>query len=128
MSTRCYIGIKNDDGSIDAIYCHHDGYPSYMGKMLNENYNGEELVRELIALGDLSSLCKKLNPTDGSGHSFEHPEKDVTVAYHRDRGEDFNYAHCANVTEFWGFMSGLSDIEHEYLYYPKDNLWVHWGK
>ena len=26
MSTRSSIAIKNEDGSIDAIYCHNDGY------------------------------------------------------------------------------------------------------
>lgn len=124
MSTRCYIGIKNSDGSVDAIYCHYDGYFSYMGNMLMKNYKDEKKVRELIALGDVSSVSERLYPTEGSGHSFETPEKGVTVAYHRDRGEDFHDIHCEDIAEFWS----LADwgVQHEYLYYPKDSSWMHW--
>ena len=32
MSTRSNIGIINADGSVTAIYCHNDGYPSGVGK------------------------------------------------------------------------------------------------
>ncbi len=34
MATRSNIGIVNEDGSITGIYCHYDGYPEYVGKML----------------------------------------------------------------------------------------------
>lgn len=127
MSTRCYIGIKNSDGSVDAIYCHHDGYFSYMGNMLMENYKDEKKVRELIALGDVSSVGERIYPTEGSGHSFENPERGVTVAYHRDRGEDYAVMHCDNIGEFWAMSnSEYSDVQHQYLYYPKDSSWMHW--
>jgi len=56
MATRSTIAIRNADNTVTAIYCHWDGYLSYNGKILFENYNTEEKVRELIALGDLSVL------------------------------------------------------------------------
>jgi len=56
MSTRCRIGIKNENGTITSIYCHHDGYPEGVGKTLVENYQTEEKIRKLLALGDMSSL------------------------------------------------------------------------
>jgi len=34
MSTRSNIGIVNGDGSVKAIYCHFDGYPAYVGRIL----------------------------------------------------------------------------------------------
>jgi hypothetical protein len=45
-------------------------------------------VEGLIALGNISSLDKEVEPEDRSQHSFDSPEKGVTVAYHRDRGEE----------------------------------------
>ena len=86
MATRSRIGIKNQDGTIESIYCHWDGYISNNGKILVEHYSNETKVRELIALGDCSSLAPNLYPT--GEHSFDSPEKDVVVFYGRDRGED----------------------------------------
>lgn len=56
MSTRCRIGIKNENGTITSIYCHHDGYIEGVGEMLIDNYKDEAKIRELMKLGDISSL------------------------------------------------------------------------
>lgn len=53
MATRSFIGILNEDNTVNYIYCHWDGYPSYMLPMLSDNYNTEEKVRELLDLGTL---------------------------------------------------------------------------
>ena len=42
----------------------------------------------LISGGDASSIGSKFYPTS-ENHSFDNPEKDVCVFYHRDRGEDW---------------------------------------
>jgi len=56
MATRSFIGILNKDDSVDYIYCHWDGYPEHNGVLLNDFYNNEDTVRDLISLGDLSVL------------------------------------------------------------------------
>jgi hypothetical protein len=56
MSTRSRIGILNDDRSVTSIYCHFDGYPSGVGAILVAHYHDTVKVRELISLGDISSL------------------------------------------------------------------------
>ena len=56
MSTRCRIGLRNEDGSITSIYCHHDGYPDYVGRVLVENYKTEDKIKKLLELGDISRL------------------------------------------------------------------------
>lgn len=89
MSTHCGIAIKTERG-YKTIYCHHDGYPSYMFEMLANNYNSEELARKLVSLGDASYIDRLLEPTPGVAHTFDFPEKDVSVFYHRDRGEPWN--------------------------------------
>lgn len=72
MATRSFIGIQNLDGTITGVYCHHDGYLDGVGKTLKENYTTTKSVKDLVALGSLSSLGEDL---------------DVTQAFHRDRGE-----------------------------------------
>lgn len=86
MATNSNISVKTEKG-YEAIYCHFDGYPSYMYPMLRDWYGSEERARALVALGDASSINKRLVPSQDSGHSFNHPEDDVCVFYHRDRGE-----------------------------------------
>ena len=87
MATRSTITLATPKG-YDSIYCHYDGYPSHVGKILKQYYNTEDKVKELIALGSLSSLDKHLAPEEGVKHTWDKPASDVTVAYHRDRGED----------------------------------------
>lgn len=86
MSTHSNISIKTDKG-YETIYCHHNGFPRYMYPMLRDWYGTEERVKALIALGDASSIEKRLVPSQEANHSFDHPEDGVCVFYHRDRGE-----------------------------------------
>jgi hypothetical protein len=88
MGTSSAIGIKQPNGQIQAITCHWDGYPEHVGRILHEFYNHEAKVMRLLSLGSLSSLGESMTPPPGVRHSLEHPAKGVTVAYHRDRGDD----------------------------------------
>lgn len=72
MSTRCLIGLEESDGSCRMIYCHNDGYPDHVGRILFEYYTRGKL-EGLLSLGDISSLKETLEDT---------------VAYARDKGED----------------------------------------
>ena len=111
MATRSRIGIENEDGTVSSIYCHWDGYLSGVGKKLVENYTNRDKVKDLIELGAISSLDSEVAPpilfeNEGeevqkgvrmlkkfgelkSDHSFDNPMKGVTVAYHRDRDEEY---------------------------------------
>lgn len=64
MSTRCMIGKLHDDGSVSAVYCHHDGYPKYVGKLLYDHYNNEDKLNELFERGDMSSLSENVEDCD----------------------------------------------------------------
>lgn len=37
-----------------GIYCHHDGYPSYMGKVLTGKFSTYEMAKALVLGGDTS--------------------------------------------------------------------------
>ena len=56
MSTHAGVGILMPDGSVEAVYCHHDGYLEYVGKLLFKYYNGTRLIKQLIGYGDFPSL------------------------------------------------------------------------
>ncbi len=86
MSTHSNISIKTDKG-YETIYCHNDGYPSYMYPMLRDYYSSWERAIALVSFGDASFIAKRIMPSKGSNHHFDHPEEDVCIFYHRDRGE-----------------------------------------
>ena len=88
MGTRSTISIEFADGTIGQVYCHWDGYLSNNGKLLQQYYLDPFKVRELIDLGDLSSLDCEVNIPAGQSHSFQNPLKRITTFYGRDRGYD----------------------------------------
>ena len=119
MATRSNIGIVNEDGSITGIYCHFDGYPEYVGKMLLNHYNNDDIVNGLMNLGDLSILSENMNPT--VPHSFNNPQKGVCVAYGRDRGEGgTNSRTFEDLGEYEHFGSG---VDYQYLF--EDGKWMY---
>lgn len=56
MSTHAAIAFETEEGTRTAIYLHADGYPEGAGRTLAAHYDTLEKVRDLLALGDLSSL------------------------------------------------------------------------
>jgi hypothetical protein len=90
MSTNAFIGIR-ENGSISYIYNHSDGYLEYLGRMLLEHYNSEEKAKALVALGGVSIVKEKLDPAEGTVHSFNVGERQdgVSVFYGRDKNEDW---------------------------------------
>jgi len=86
MATRGTIAVEHANGTVSQVYSHWDNYPSWNGKLLLDHYNSQELAEALVAVGDISSLAERIVPT--GEHSFNSPEKGVTVFYGRDRGEE----------------------------------------
>jgi hypothetical protein len=120
MATRSRIAIEHKTGTVNSIYCHWDGYPSNNGRILRENYMDREKVEALIKLGDISSLQERVAPMDGEKHKFESPAPGVTVAYHRDRGDD--YTPPTIHLDRNSFKT--SDIEKWGYLFTKDGEWV----
>ena len=129
MSTNSTIGIMREDG-IHAIYCHWDGYPSHNGKILLEHYASKEKVDELIALGNISSLGEAVAPPEGAEHSFDSPLKGATVAYHRDRGEEYRKPTRYLTAGDFRRDSRRNCAAYAYVYRDGEWLWcdLHRGK
>jgi len=118
MGTRSKIAIENADGTVTAVYCHWDGYPEGNGKTLAENYQHREKVQQLIDLGSISSLQEFVFP-EGK-HSFQNPEDGVTVAYHRDRGEDLRKEQYDSAEDYL-----MSDVEEYGYLFTTEGSWVY---
>lgn len=117
MGTRSAIIVKVGK-EYKGIYCHWDGYPSRVGRLLDEHYNTQEKAEALVNLGDLSSLQERLEPEPQEIHSFDRPSEGVTVAYGRDRGETGIEAKIGPTVK-----SVANRIEHAYCYVFKDGEW-----
>jgi len=110
MSTRSNIAMVLKDGkSAKMVYCHSDGYPSWNGKILLENYDTDEKVAELIKGGNMSSL----GPVLGEKHDFDNRPEGVTTYYKRDRNESDQEPQRVKLKPGVGWESIL---EQEYLY------------
>ena len=90
MSTRAAIIIK-DSKSKYNVYHHCDGYPEYNGVILYYHYSDPMKIKLLMSLGDISYLGENVLPDTTKTHTFDERQDDVTVAYHRDRGEDLHF-------------------------------------
>lgn len=136
MSTPSFIGVLCKEGIIKFVYCHSDGYPSYLGKMLLEHYNTPELATALVDLGSLSMVRERLAPDEGETHRFDTPVRHgpkggVTTAYHRDRGDDLEIDSVVvdtpvvlkNAETLFLNILKEENITYGYLYNVADKLW-----
>lgn len=106
MSTRSNIIIKKKDNSVNAVYCHCDGYLSYNGKILLNNYNTTEKVNALINGGNMSSLAKTLGDT----------------SFYTKRGDELFIADYKNLKEYLDNVDTLF-IEYIYMWVEEKEKW-----
>lgn len=63
MSTRSIIAKDLNNGKVKYAYCHWDGYPDGVGRVLIENYNSEN-IDELLELKGFSTLKYTVEETE----------------------------------------------------------------
>lgn len=108
MSTNSLVAYLREDESVVSSYVHYDGYSTGVGEMLLENYNSEELARELATdLGYASSLRE----TIAASHE-DRANSDVSETY-----EDYH--------EFEEYIRECSYLEYVYVW---DSTKVNGGK
>ena len=128
MGTRSTIALEFADGTVEQVYCHWDGYLEHNGKILQEHYSNPFILRDLIDLGDISSL----RPTVGTKHAFSQFEVpmdgeaydklygDMTTFYGRDRGE--TGVDSKKFVDFQDYLVRHQYEEYEYIL-RKDGNW-----
>ena len=124
-ATRWLVGIEDPNGKVISTYGHWDGYPEHTGKMLKKYYKNPVVVKNLMKLGKsgISSIGAKIKGS--KDHSFDNPEKDVTVFYGRDRGEKGNSTSNWKNRDAVKFNSGE---EYAYIYNMKEKKWYYKSK
>ena len=121
MATRSRIGIQLQDDSILSVYHHWDGYPEWLGRILNTHYNTKEKVAELIDGGDMSCAWTKDRWTGKK--VAEYVTENVEVEeygpqYYSQRGEDCPPRLDSNLIEY------LNDMEEFAYVYTQNEEWV----
>ena len=121
MGTRSTIALEYADGTVEQVYCHWDGYLSNNGRILAEHYSNPFILRDLIDLGDISSL----KSTIGTKHAFSQFEVpmdgeaydklygNMTTFYGRDRGEGGTDA--KKFKDFADYVANHQYEEFEYI-------------
>lgn len=88
MGTRSTIALEFADNSVSQVYCHWDGYLDHNGKLLQECYSDPFKLRELIDLGDFSSLRETVEETAETCYTQTHGEE-KNVRRYKDADEYF---------------------------------------
>ena len=110
MGTRSRIGIQLKDDSVLSVYCHYDGYPEFNGRILRDNYDTVEKVRELIDGGDFSNFFTSLDTVNG-------PQ------YYTSRGESIEMNAPRYDESIFEFLKKENNEEYAYIF-TVNNKWV----
>jgi hypothetical protein len=118
MSTQSYIAKKQPDETFKAVYCHFDGYPDGVGRVLVDSFTDESKVDRLLELGSLSNLRSDIE----SENDFDNPNPDqsVAMAYYRDRGDDLEINEFSNLETMLDYFD-KSWGDYLYLF---ENVWL----
>ncbi len=109
MATRSRIGIELVDGAILSVYHHWDGYPQWLGVVLERKFNTKEKVAELIDGGDISCID---SDTDWNNEKCE-----PHVQYYNDRGENTEPRLDLTIQDYF-------ENNEEYAYiFTSENVW-----
>lgn len=112
MSTRSTIGIRHNDGSVNKIYCHWDGYLEWNGAILQKYYNTADKVEKLMSLGNLSSLGPEIGPDDPKAWDINVQSDNRLCRTYTSRGEE------------WSQIPASQKEEYNYLFDEDEGLWL----
>lgn len=128
MATRSTIALEFADGIVQQVYCHWDGYLDHNGKILLENYSDPFKLRDLIDLGDISSLRPEIGEKHHfsqfeagiSGDEYDRLYGDMTTFYGRDRGE--TGVSARSYVSFLDYRANSQFEEYNYIL-RRDGKW-----
>jgi hypothetical protein len=122
MGTRSTIALEFADRTVGQVYCHWDGYLEHNGKILLENYSDPFKLRELIDLGDMSSLAAEI----GTKHDFDQRVVGECTFYGRDRGE--TDIEAKYFKDFADYKANHQYEEYEYILRTDGQWYVSMGE
>ena len=129
MSTRARIGYLftnwEKEQKVISVYCHSDGYPSYVGRILSEPYTIPDKIVRLMSLGDISMLgtepvdCPDMWDCQSAIYEAENslPDWNVCRTY-KGRGDKDCAARLSNSVK-----DMTENLGQAYSYVFKDGQW-----
>lgn len=90
MSTHSNINVKVGD-KYHSVYCHFDGYPSFVGMKLVQHYNSQELAEALVALGTMVSIGDTIETSEYFGRDRNETETEYEVRSTPLEEESYSY-------------------------------------
>ena len=130
MATRSTIALEFADGTVQQVYSHWDGYLEHNGRLLVKHYSDPFKLRDLIDLGDVSSLKEEI----GTQHAFSQFDTEMnadeydalygnmTTFYGRDRGEQGTGA--KKFADFADYEANFIHEEYAYILRRDGNWYV----
>ncbi len=112
MATRARIGLLLGTEHVLSVYHHWDGYPSFLGVFLQQNYTTKEQIAELLDGGDISCI--------DSDTDWNNEKVDKHIQYYNERGEKTEPRLDLSVEDY--IENELSACE-EYAYLFVNNEW-----
>ena len=112
MATRARIGLLLGTEHVLSVYHHWDGYPSFLGVFLQQNYTTKEQIAELLDGGDISCI--------DSDTDWNNEKVDNHVQYYNDRGEKTEPRLDLSVEDY---IENENSICEEYAYLFVNNEW-----
>jgi len=118
MATRSYIGTLKEDKTVFFVYCHFDSYPTGVGRILREYYDGPERVARLLSFGNISSLATLIEDTVFYGRDRQEKNQEQTQATYdeylpsagsEDSGVDYKYL-FDEYSEEWSCYNMRGDL------------------
>jgi hypothetical protein len=108
MSTNSLVAyLRKEDNSVVTSYVHYDGNTTGVGETLLENYNSEELARELATdLGYASSL------------------RETIAASHEDRANSDVAETYESYEDFEEFIRESTYLEYVYVWDTHEDRWM----
>ena len=131
MGTRSAIGYLQPSGSVRAVYCHWDGYPSHQLPILETHYNTTAKVKALVKPGSMSSLRTDQTwesdyQRDENGKAdFEAPKtnrREPQPLYHAERGDGMKA-----ITSGQPLVTWFKEHDCEHLYVFDGSRWIHYA-
>ena len=110
IGTRSTIAMVTNRGGIDAIYCHFDGYPEHVGKILYSSYADEKRATKLMDMGHVNQLGRTLAKCRFYRRDMGCAEEDTRKVTHKSLSE--------------AVAAMVGGFGREYLYLFADMRWM----
>lgn len=106
MATRSFICVFEPEQGYRGIYCHYDGYPSHVGRLLVAYHNSLEAANKLIHGTQIRSL---IEDTVGRYSSDQEDDSEVfdSIREALDSGYDYAYLFDNGQWKCYGPESGI---------------------